>query len=256
MKTTLLRAATLPAVLLLVVYLAGCAPTPPLRSYEEPPMHTLAEFDDEKIAHVDDPWERFNRRMYTFNYNLDQYLFLPVVNTYEFVTPKFVRTGVSNFFKNIGEICTLYNSVLQLRGKKAATTTGRFLINSTIGLAGLFDPATSMDSSGRTRISARRSATGAWTPAPTWCCRRSARGHAARRRRHCGGHERAHPAHRRGRTWTAVWNWVMDTAWRAGQAARSVVPLLPERLPVRVLGGPLRHPEKTELAVIEVRWAG
>ena len=144
MKTTLLRAATLPAVLLLVVYLAGCAPTPPLRSYEEPPMHTLAEFDDEKIAHVDDPWERFNRRMYTFNYTLDQYLFLPVVDAYEFVTPKFVRTGVSNFFKNIGEICTLYNSVLQLRGKKAATTTGRFLINSTIGLAGLFDPATSM----------------------------------------------------------------------------------------------------------------
>ena len=144
MKTTLLRAATLPAVLLLVVYLAGCAPTPPLRSYEEPPMHTLAEFDDEKIAHVDDPWERFNRRMYTFNYTLDQYLFLPVVDAYEFVTPKFVQTGVSNFFKNIGEICTLYNSVLQLRGKKAATTTGRFLINSTIGLAGLFDPATSM----------------------------------------------------------------------------------------------------------------
>ncbi len=174
MKTTLLRAATLPAVLLLVVYLAGCAPTPPLRSYEEPPMHTLAEFDDEKIAHVDDPWERFNRRMYTFNYTLDQYLFLPVVDAYEFVTPKFVRTGVSNFFKNIGEICTLYHSVLHLRGKKAATTTGRFLINSTIGLAGLFDPATSMDSSGRTRISARRSATGAWTPAPTWCCRRSA----------------------------------------------------------------------------------
>ena len=90
MKTTLLRAATLPAVLLLVVYLAGCAPTPPLRSYEEPPMHTLAEFDDEKIAHVDDPWERFNRPMHRFNRAIDDAFFRPVAKGYAKVTPKHI----------------------------------------------------------------------------------------------------------------------------------------------------------------------
>lgn len=144
MTATPLRPWLLLIILVLLAQLVGCAATPPLRSYEEPPMHTLAEFDDEVIAHVDDPWERFNRRMYTFNYRLDQFVFLPVVDAYETVTPRFVRTGVSNFFSNIGEICTLYNSLLQFRGKKAATTTGRFLVNSTIGLVGLFDPATSM----------------------------------------------------------------------------------------------------------------
>ena len=87
MTTTPLRPWLLLIILVLLAQLVGCAATPPLRSYEEPPMHTLAEFDDEVIAHVDDPWERFNRRMYTFNYRLDQFVFLPVVDAYETVTP-------------------------------------------------------------------------------------------------------------------------------------------------------------------------
>ena len=56
--------------------------------------------------------------MYKFNYNFDKYVFLPVVNTYEFIPPTFAQTGVSNFFNNIGEIRTFYNSLLQAKGRK------------------------------------------------------------------------------------------------------------------------------------------
>ena len=130
--------------LCLALTLAGCATTAANLPPEVPAMHSVSEFsDDENIARVEDPWEGFNRSMYKFNYNFDKYLFLPVVSGYEFITPTFVQTGVSNFFSNIGEIRTLYNSLFQAKGEKALTTLGRFVTNSTIGLAGLFDPATS-----------------------------------------------------------------------------------------------------------------
>jgi len=127
----------------LTTLLSGCATTanrPPV----EPAMHSIAEFgDDERMLYVDDPWEGFNRTMYKFNYRFDKYVFLPVVNTYEFILPTFVQTGISNVFNNIGEVKTLYNSLFQLKGTKALTTLGRFVTNSTIGIGGLFDPATS-----------------------------------------------------------------------------------------------------------------
>jgi phospholipid-binding lipoprotein MlaA len=82
--------------------------------------------------------------MYKFNYYFDKYFFLPVVRGYEFILPTFAQTGVSNFFYNIREVRTFYNSLLQLKGEKAMTTLGRFVTNSTIGIGGLFDPATSI----------------------------------------------------------------------------------------------------------------
>lgn len=137
---------TLPLIIgaFLVLSLSGCAATTAARlSPEEPPMHSVSEFsDDEPIMVVNDPWEGFNRRMYIFNYHFDKYFFLPVVRGYEFVTPAFARKGISNFFNNIAEIRTLYNSIFQLKGAKALITSGRFLTNTTIGIAGLLDPAT------------------------------------------------------------------------------------------------------------------
>jgi phospholipid-binding lipoprotein MlaA len=129
--------------LCLALTLAGCAATPTLPP-EVPAMHSVKEIDDEYVKHTDsDPWIGYNKSIYRFNYNFDQYVFLPVVNSYEFILPTFAQTGVSNFFNNIAEIRTLYNSLLQAKGGKAMTTTGRFLTNSTIGIGGLFDPATS-----------------------------------------------------------------------------------------------------------------
>jgi phospholipid-binding lipoprotein MlaA len=80
--------------------------------------------------------------MYKFSYYFDKRFFLPVVSGYEFITPTFAQTGLSNFFGNIGEVRTLYNSLFQLKGVKALSTLARFLTNSTIGIGGLFDPAT------------------------------------------------------------------------------------------------------------------
>jgi phospholipid-binding lipoprotein MlaA len=106
-------------------------------------MHSASEIDDEPIAYADDdPWEEFNRSMYKFNYYFDKYFFLPVVRGYEFILPTFAQTGVSNFLYNTREVRTFYNSLLQMKGKKAMTTLGRFVTNSTIGIGGLFDPAT------------------------------------------------------------------------------------------------------------------
>jgi phospholipid-binding lipoprotein MlaA len=143
MRTSLSVILRLFLLMYLTALLSGCATTanrPPV----EPAMHSIAEFgDDEKMLYVDDPWEGFNRTMYKFNYRFDKYVFLPVVNTYEFILPTFVQTGVSNVFNNIGEIKTLYNTLFQLKGEKALTTLGRFVTNTTIGIGGLFDPATS-----------------------------------------------------------------------------------------------------------------
>src|SRR3546814_15959964 len=69
---------------------------------------------------------------------------LPVVRGYRYVTPRPVRTGVSNFFSNLGEVPTLFNSLAQLKGQRAANATARFLFNSILGVGGLWDPATRM----------------------------------------------------------------------------------------------------------------
>jgi phospholipid-binding lipoprotein MlaA len=142
MTISIRRAFPVMILLYLALTLSGCA-TAPVLPPEEPAMHSVKEFADDENILVDDPMEGYNRSMYKFNYNFDKYVFLPVVNTYEFILPTFAQTGVSNFFNNVGEGRTLYNSLLQAKGTKAMITLGRFLTNTTIGIGGLFDPATS-----------------------------------------------------------------------------------------------------------------
>jgi phospholipid-binding lipoprotein MlaA len=129
--------------MLLTLGLGGCATTNSNTLAEVPAMHSIAEFKDQRFADVPDPWEGLNRNVYQFNYYFDKYLFLPVVNSYEFVTPTFVQERVSCFFNNIGEVKNLTNSIFQLKGTESITTLGRLVTNSTLGLGGLFDPATS-----------------------------------------------------------------------------------------------------------------
>ena len=127
----------------LILILTGCVARSALLPGEVPPMHTVSEFsDDENVSRTRDPWEGFNRSMYKFNYEADRFVFLPLVSGYETVVPRFARTGVSNFFANLSEVRTFYNCVLQAKGKKSLVTLGRFVTNSTIGIGGLFDPAT------------------------------------------------------------------------------------------------------------------
>jgi phospholipid-binding lipoprotein MlaA len=94
------------------------------------------------VARISDPIEGFNRAMYVFNTRFDRYVFLPTVRGYEWIMPGFAEKGVTNFFDNIGEVKTLFNSTLQLRPRAAGITLGRFIVNTTVGIGGLLDLAT------------------------------------------------------------------------------------------------------------------
>lgn len=88
-----------------------------------------------------DPWEPFNRRVHRFNVVVDNAIARPLATAYTNVVPRFARTGVSNFFSNIRSPVTIVNQFLQGRPDDAWDTLGRFLMNSTLGVGGLFDPA-------------------------------------------------------------------------------------------------------------------
>jgi phospholipid-binding lipoprotein MlaA len=87
-----------------------------------------------------DPWERANRFTYRFNARFDEAVFLPMANAYRRV-PAPLRSGVHNFFGNLAEVDGVINGALQCRLKLSARSLGRFVINSTIGIGGLFDVA-------------------------------------------------------------------------------------------------------------------
>ena len=117
--------------------------------------NALAQFDSERpgadegrpltpadapLMRTYDPWERFNRLNYRFNARFDEAVFLPVSNGYRRL-PSPLRTGVHDFFGNLAEIDSIINYTLQGRLGRGARSLGRFVINSTIGIGGLFDVA-------------------------------------------------------------------------------------------------------------------
>jgi len=89
-----------------------------------------------------DPWERMNRTTFKVNTALDHAIARPVARTYQKITPRPIRTGVSNFMDNLFYPVTMGNDLLQLKFKPFAQDTGRFLMNTLVGIGGLFDPAT------------------------------------------------------------------------------------------------------------------
>lgn len=95
---------------------------------------------DDPLA-VADPLEPMNRALYSFNAQLDRWVLLPTISVYQKVLPRFARKGITNFFDNLDDIRTGINQVLQLRPKRALETGGRFLTNTTLGIGGLWDPA-------------------------------------------------------------------------------------------------------------------
>jgi phospholipid-binding lipoprotein MlaA len=130
-----------------LLWLAGCSTTPEQKEPEIPAMHPVEDVvkpDVKYVVDVYDPWEPMNRRIYNFNTQFDRYIFLPVVRGYEFITPTVVQKSVSNFFFNINEIEYFINSVLQLKPEPAFTAAWRFAMNTTFGVFGLFDPATTL----------------------------------------------------------------------------------------------------------------
>jgi phospholipid-binding lipoprotein MlaA len=110
-------------VLLACALLGGCATTP-------------AGVSDS------DPFQPLNRKIYAFNNGFDRHIMTPVANTYTRVTPRPVRSSISKFYSNLTYPDVILNDFLQGKFADGFSDAGRFLINSTVGLLGLFDPAT------------------------------------------------------------------------------------------------------------------
>jgi phospholipid-binding lipoprotein MlaA len=89
-----------------------------------------------------DPWESWNRGVYKVNDKLDRAIAKPVTKAYVRVVPSPIRTGVTNFFANLETPTVMVNDALQGKFLAAGNDLGRFLLNSTVGLAGILDPAT------------------------------------------------------------------------------------------------------------------
>jgi phospholipid-binding lipoprotein MlaA len=111
-------------LILLVLLLTGCAGT-----------------QNRQTDPVNDPWEGFNRKVYAFNDGLDKVV-RPIAVGYDRIAPDPVKRGVGNFFRNLDSPVTFLNQVLQGKFSQSGTTLGRFVLNTTIGIFGVFDVAT------------------------------------------------------------------------------------------------------------------
>lgn len=88
-----------------------------------------------------DPWEPVNRKVFTFNESVDDYVFKPVARGYKWIVPDPIEMAVGNVFSNLNDIPVTVNNLLQLKFNNALTSSMRFVVNSTFGLAGLVDVA-------------------------------------------------------------------------------------------------------------------
>jgi phospholipid-binding lipoprotein MlaA len=93
---------------------------------------------------TDDPWEKFNRKVFTFNSKVDQAVIRPTAVGYRKITSPNARRLISNFFANVRMPITVANDALQGEFKDALKGSGRFVVNTTVGFLGLFDPASQM----------------------------------------------------------------------------------------------------------------
>lgn len=121
-------------VCVFLLSLAACATQPQNDSAD-------AAFDDGQ----NDPLESFNRRIFGFNNFVDRWFLKPAAKGYQWITPSFVDRAVTNFFQNIDDVPNLLNAGLQGDFNQMAHSTGRVLVNSTIGLAGFIDVASDFD---------------------------------------------------------------------------------------------------------------
>ena len=115
----------------------------PVESAElfEVEQDTAALYGDSAVW---DPWEKYNRRIHSFNNAVDKHFLRPVATGYVKVVPAPVRTGVSRFFQNLGEPATAINQALQGDPLLSFKSLGRFAVNTTLGIGGVFDPASRM----------------------------------------------------------------------------------------------------------------
>ena len=122
------------------------APAPPAQPATSlnGPLDPFASVD-EGDGDENDPWETVNANIFEFNRQVDRFVLKPVAKGYDFVMPDLVQVGISNIFTNLRFAPRFLNNVFQGKIKGAGIEVGRFLINSTVGVAGFFDLATKID---------------------------------------------------------------------------------------------------------------
>ena len=130
------RIALFSSLVLSLFFVTGCASNPQV-SDSAPDQGYDSSLDSDNY----DRFESFNRVIFSFNKTLDRYLLRPLAVGYTWITPDPIESGIGNFFGNLGEVNNVVNDLLQWKWKQASNDTGRFLLNSTIGLAGFFDIA-------------------------------------------------------------------------------------------------------------------
>ncbi|KGJ91356.1 MlaA family lipoprotein [Colwellia psychrerythraea] len=129
-------------ILVFILILSGCSTTP-----EEQTQSEVTQSTD--VSDPRDPFEVINRPFWTFTWDyVDKYIAKPASEVYTTYTPPFLRTGLYNMALNLNEPASIINNALQLKFTAAAKSTGRFVLNSTIGLFGFYDPASDFDWSG------------------------------------------------------------------------------------------------------------
>lgn len=136
-------------VLGLAIILSGCASQQQAQtdSLENNQQASPEQSEQAQVqnAEVSDPFEAFNRLMWDLNYEvLDRFLVKPVTQGYVAVTPRPVRKGLLNAAENLSEPANFVNNALQGKGTDSLTSASRFLVNTTVGVLGIFDVAESM----------------------------------------------------------------------------------------------------------------
>ena len=107
------------ALLIIGAFLSGCASTPPTSSK--------------------DPYESMNRSIFSFNESVDEHALKPAAKGYKFIVPDPLEIAIANFYSNLDDINVIFNDLLQLKFKNAGNDAARFVINTTLGMAGLVD---------------------------------------------------------------------------------------------------------------------
>ena len=125
-----------------ILLLAGCLVLTGCACHKQVATSTTASTDETTEPANVDPYEKFNRAMYSFNDMLDTVILRPVAKAYDTVTPTPIRKGVTNFFDNVDMLTTIPNDILQGKIAFFVADTWRLLINTTVGIGGLFDIAT------------------------------------------------------------------------------------------------------------------
>jgi len=146
-------AATVPAAMLeppapaLLLADASATPAPAADVTEQAPDEPFDPFakSGEEGVEEYDPWEPLNLKIFEFNRQVDRWVLKPLAQGYNAVIPNPVQVGISNLFYNLRFPARFFNNVFQGKARGAATEMGRFMLNTTFGLGGLYDVAKDMD---------------------------------------------------------------------------------------------------------------